>query len=254
MGENSAISWTDHTFNPWIGCTNVSPGCDHCYAEALSKRTGITEWGHGKPRYRTSPQNWNQPLKWNRKAAKEGRRYRVFCASMADVFDAEVPDAWRSDLIDLIDATPNLDWLLLTKRPQPMENHIVGLQLRPNVRVGLTIENADMVPVRMPALYRVKSHGWPTFVSYEPAIGPVNFEPFMPAIDWLICGAESGPGRRPFNEDWARASRDACTAASVPFFYKQKIESGKKIELPELDGRQWAEFPGSDKRTEGKPE
>ena len=243
MGENSKISWTDHTFNPWIGCTNVSPGCDNCYAEALAKRTSMAKWGHGEPRRRTSAENWRKPLTWDRKAREAGERHRVFCASMADVFDTEVPDAWRYDLIGLIDATPNLDWLLLTKRPEPMRNYMTGLRLRSNIRLGVTIENAAAVPIRMPALYDVKARGWPTFVSYEPAIESVNFEPFMPAIDWLICGAESGPKRRPFDEDWARSARDACIKAGVPFFYKQKIDGGRKIELPELDGKVWDEVP-----------
>src|SRR3546814_4489006 len=118
MGENSKIEWTDHTFNPWTGCTKVSPACDHCYAEGWSKRSGLVEWGHGKPRRLTSDANWRKPLKWNDEAARKGVRYRVFCASLADVFDAEVDDAWRDELFALIAMTPHLDWLLLTKRPQ----------------------------------------------------------------------------------------------------------------------------------------
>src|ERR1039458_2213458 len=117
MAENSKIEWTDHTFNPWWGCTPVSSACDFCYAEALSKRFGKDLWGN-KPRQRTSAQNWNQPRKWNRQAEKMGVRYRVFCASMADVFDNQVPTEWRDDLWQLIRETPHLDWLLLTKRPQ----------------------------------------------------------------------------------------------------------------------------------------
>lgn len=115
MGSDTKIEWCDRTFNPFIGCTKVSPGCDHCYAERYGKRFGIT-WGPGQPRKRTSDASWREPLRWNAKAEREGRRYRVFCASLADVFDNEVPDQWRDELFGLIAATPNLCWLVLTKR------------------------------------------------------------------------------------------------------------------------------------------
>jgi protein gp37 len=123
MSENSKIEWTDHTFNPWEGCQKVSPGCDHCYAETRNARfaggTAIN-WGPGAPRRRTSPANWRKPPQWNKTHAEffaaHGRRQRVFCASLADVFDNAVDEQWRADLFALIRATPNLDWLLLTKR------------------------------------------------------------------------------------------------------------------------------------------
>src|ERR1700712_493898 len=116
MGENSKIEWCDHTFNPWIGCQKVSPGCDNCYAEALmDKRLGRVEWGPHGERLRTSPANWAKPLQWDRAAAKAGVRHRVFCASLADWLDNKVPRRWRIDLAAIIRQTPNLDWLLLTK-------------------------------------------------------------------------------------------------------------------------------------------
>ena len=119
MAENSNISWCDHTFNPWIGCQKVSPGCDSCYAEALmDTRFGKVQWGPEGERKLTSDANWRKPLTWNRKAATAGERPRVFCASLADVFDNQAPQAWRRRLWSLILDTPNLDWLLLTKRPQ----------------------------------------------------------------------------------------------------------------------------------------
>ena len=116
MGENSKIEWCDHTWNPWIGCTKVSPGCDHCYAESYATRYGKTVWGPGQPRQLTSDANWKKPLKWNHEAMLTGTRPRVFCASLAEVFDNEVNPAWRERLWAFIQATPNLDWLLLTKR------------------------------------------------------------------------------------------------------------------------------------------
>lgn len=146
--KNTNIEWCDHTFNPWIGCTKVSPGCAHCYAETRDKRfTGGIHWGRGAPRNRTSPSNWNEPIKWNNGAAKlaancsqafeyPSRRPRVFCASLADWLDDEVPIKWLADLLDLIRDTPNLDWLLLTKRPQNWEKRMGSMDLRARARVG----------------------------------------------------------------------------------------------------------------------
>lgn len=125
--KNTSIEWADHTFNPWIGCTKVSPGCANCYAEAMDSRFhGNKHWGKGAPRRRTSEANWKQPLRWNDEAGVEGwqrsfsvgHRPRVFCASMADWLDDEIPAEWRVDLFQLVAATENLDWLLLTKRPE----------------------------------------------------------------------------------------------------------------------------------------
>src|SRR3979490_3351945 len=127
--KNSLIEWTHHTWNPWSGCTKVSPGCAHCYAETLSKRWGKDIWGPGKERQRTSAAYWRQPLRWDRESASIGERKRVFCASMADVFDSEVPRQWRSDLFDLIRKTQHLDWLLLTKRPEEAVENIAFCNL-----------------------------------------------------------------------------------------------------------------------------
>lgn len=132
MGKDSKIAWTHHTFNPWVGCQRVSPGCMHCYAEAYDARVGgvpkkqranpevaETRWGPSGRRTRTSASNWNEPLKWNRAAEKAGERHRVFCSSLADVFEDRFElIEWRAQLLDLIVRTSHLDWLLLTKRPQ----------------------------------------------------------------------------------------------------------------------------------------
>ena len=150
MAENSKIEWTDHTFNGWIGCTKVGPGCDHCYAEQLATtRLGVA-WGAGAPRRRTAPSTWAQPRRWNNRAVKLGIRQRVFCSSLADVFDNEVPREWREDLFELIRTTPALDWLLVTKRignAIPMvrrDGAIAGNGTRylpDNVWLGATIVN-----------------------------------------------------------------------------------------------------------------
>ncbi len=146
--KNSAIEWTHHTFNPWIGCTQVSPACDHCYAMVMmDHRYQRVEWGAGKARVRTTVDYWRQPLRWHRKALAAGVRERVFCASLADVFDGESPeslDAWRAELWGLIEATPQLDWLLLTKRPGNVSRMVPWGQEWPrNVWIGTSVENED---------------------------------------------------------------------------------------------------------------
>ena len=182
MAENSGIEWTHHTFNPWIGCTKVSPACDHCYAEAWDKRFGGERWGPHAPRTRTK--TWGNPVKWNKALEGTGRRERVFCASLADVFDnhKSIEDAWRRELWDLIRRTPNLDWLLLTKRPQNIERYLPddwkskdqsenGWGYR-NVWLGTTVENQTEANRRVPALLVVAAQVH--FLSCEPLTGPVD--------------------------------------------------------------------------------
>lgn len=223
MAENSKIEWTDHTFNPWLGCTNVSPGCDRCYAESWSKRSGLVKWGNN-PRKRTSEGYWRSPLKWQADAArfqaKNGRRQRVFCASLADVFDNQVEPNWRDDLFAMIDRTPSLDWLLLTKRPQNIRKMLPKNwgNGRPNVWLGTTAEDQSRYDQRwkhlqaIPAVVR--------FISYEPAIGPLRLaEGRQP--DWLISGGESGGKARPMNPQWARDVIGDCVKFGVAPFHKQ---------------------------------
>lgn len=247
MAENSGIEWTDHTFNPWTGCTKLSPACDHCYAEAWSKRSGIVEWGPRANRRRTSPANWRKPLKWNEQAKAAGQRHRVFCASLADVFDnhKSIDITWRMDLWALINQTPHLDWLLLTKRPQNIEKMlphpwIAGWR---NVWLGTTVENQLEANRRIPEL--LKNPAAVHFLSCEPLLGPVHllehlgtsiristrFDPesgqcrdrrsVRPGIDWVITGGESGSRARPAHPNWFRDLRDQCAEAEVPFFFKQ---------------------------------
>jgi protein gp37 len=227
MGATTKISWCDATFNPWTGCTKVTAECDHCYAEGWAKRSGLVQWGHGNPRRRTSAANWRQPVKWNREAEAACQRRRVFCASLADWADAEVDPAWRADLFDLIRATPMLDWLLLTKR-HALARRLLPAEPLPNVRVGMTVGDKSTALLRLPRLAQLGQGGWKTFVSYEPALGPVDWGAYLDpegifggCLHWIICGGESGPKARPMHPDWARALRDQCVAAGVPFFFKQ---------------------------------
>jgi protein gp37 len=211
MGKGTPIAWADNTFNPWIGCTNVSPGCDHCYAEIKwDRRFHRVEWGG--PRSRTK---WDAPITWDRKAAKAGVRERVFCASLADVFDNQVPDEWHNDLWALIDRCRSLDWLLLTKRPQ---NIAKMMPVRPpHVWLGITVENQVELERRWPILAALRATV--RFINYEPALEPLVLGAARP--DWVICGGESGFQARPFSIAWARSMRDQCAAAGIAFFMKQ---------------------------------
>ena len=240
MADSSKIAWTDSTFNPWIGCTEVTAECDHCYARDLAERWGWAEWGAGEPRHRTSAANWQKPRQWNRTAEKSGQRRRVFCASLADWADKEVPEDWRADLFHLIRETPWLDWLLLTKR------HALAYRYLPahpevNIRIGMTIGDASTARLRLPALIDLGRRGWQTFVSYEPALGPVDWPEWLAtgALHWIIIGGESGPQARPFDPQWARDTRDACQRAGVPFFMKQMGERARLKDRHGADPMEW---------------
>ena len=290
--KDSKIEWCDHTFNPWVGCTKVSPGCTNCYAEARDQRfAGGAHWGKGAPRQRTSAANWKQPLRWdrdNRKAkcscgfltenwtkcvpadkhvaecSECGHvgltiiRPRVFCASLADWLDDEVPIEWLADLLALIHATKNLDWLLLTKRPGNWRVRLCmalddilkreggtecadwlnsWLHAKPkvpaNVWIGTTVEDPNRADQRIPELLKIPARV--RFLSCEPLLGPVELSDVtkradalqqlgkaaLDGINWVICGGESGPNARPMHPAWARSLRDQCEAAGVPFLFKQ---------------------------------
>jgi protein gp37 len=373
MTEHSKIEWCDHTFNPWMGCTKVSPGCKYCYAETMmDKRYGKVVWGPEGTRIRTAEKYWRQPFKWNKQKwwqctvcgarwnEADGTgcahnaiddydnaiqtRQRVFCASLADVFEDNPQVAnWRGELFQLIDQTPNLDWLILTKRTDrifSLGTDAVGeifdnwLMRHENVWLGTSVENQKRARERIPELQKICAHV--RFLSCEPlldhidlseAVEPDNFawdevnadwddddepEEFVEeceaeldwvnfgndlvynpehrewaqrrraragsktlkhgAIDWVICGGESGPNARPMHPAWAQALRDECQAAGIPFFFKQWGECAladalqiteqstfkhKPIELGGtrmyrvgkamagrlLDGKEWSQFP-----------
>ena len=282
MAENSKIEWTHHTFNPWRGCTKVSPGCANCYAETMSGRNPGTlgVWGPNGTRVVAAESYWKLPVKWDREAREAGERRRVFCASLADVFEDwqgpmvntdgfrlfnhlapsedadgnELPDVWltmadvRARLFKLIDATPNLDWLLLTKRPENIRRMVPGrsrcaswpdcthpdceaAHYYPNVWLGTSVENQQTADHRIPHLLRVPAAV--RFLSCEPLLGAVDLRQWIanigewdghgeyPPIQWVIVGGESGHGARPMHPGWARSIRDQCQAAGVAFFFKQ---------------------------------
>lgn len=242
MGALTRIEWADHTFNPWIGCTRVSAGCEHCYAEALAARFKNTKWGPKAERHLTSAFNWRQPIRWNARAALEGTHPRVFCASMADVFDdhPSIRPEWRNRLWNLIGETPHLEWLLLTKRPHrwfapfALPPGEIAPVFQRHVRLGCTIENDEAFEARGGALLNAHALGWKTFVSYEPALGSVDWRPLLEtgAIGWLIAGGESGPRARPAHPDWFRTARDQCAMFGVPYFFKQWGEWVGSMQVP----------------------
>jgi protein gp37 len=247
VAENSAIEWTHHTFNHVRGCTKVSDGCKNCYAETLSGRNPKTlgEWGPKGKRVIASESYWKEPLRWNKEAEQAGERRRVFCATLADVFEGpetmpadslEDVERARHRLFRLIVDTPHLDWLLLTKRPENFRT-LAPMNWQDecpsNVWIGTSVENQQAADERIPHLLNVPAKV--RFLSCEPLLGPVEFsnvtnrsdcvsvlgKPAMEGIHWVICGGESGPKARPMHMQWARSLRDQCQAAGVAFHFKQ---------------------------------
>lgn len=264
MSANTPIEWTDHTFNAWWGCSEVSPGCDNCYARIWAARFGV-KWGADGPRRAFDDKHWAEPLKWDRAAKKAGKRARVFCASMADVFDKNAPDGARDRLWKLIADTPNLDWQLLTKRignaprmlPADWGNGYA------NVWIGASVVNQEeadrdiskllAVPARVrflscePLLGQIDIRRWlcPDFIAHPQLHRNPNEQRALAAIakagarqigwtgiDWVISGGESGRKARPSHPDWHRSLRDQCAAAGVPFLFKQFGEWAPAQNLP----------------------
>lgn len=217
MGQVSKIAWTDATFNPWIGCTKVSEGCAHCYAEAQDKRWGHDSWGPGKPRRITTPEYWRQPLKWNKQAKESCVRKKVFCASLADIFDEESPalpvdliseyafavagsvpfPSVRLMLFDLIERTEWLDWLLLTKRPERIPECLPqrwAKTLPRNVWLGTTTENQKRFDERVHHLMKLRVRASVLFLSVEPQLGPID-------IAGVLGGGRCSRGCVPSRDD-----------------------------------------------------
>ncbi|PTS76547.1 hypothetical protein DBR17_14545 [Sphingomonas sp. HMWF008] len=221
MAKNSRIEWTMHTFNPWWGCVKMSPACKHCYAESWAKRVGQNVWGINSERRFFGDSHWAEPLKWNAAATATGERDRVFCASMADVFeDRSDLDPSRERLWKLIEATPALDWLLLTKRPDRVPTCTPWSEKWPaNVWLGTTVENQEWAEKRLPQLAAIPAAV--RFISAEPLLGPLDLSAWSDSIDWVITGGESGPKARPSSPSWFLELMNQCMAAEIPFHFKQ---------------------------------
>jgi protein gp37 len=259
VGKETGIEWCDHTFNPWRGCTKVSAGCAHCYAEATSRRNPaiLGEWGPLGRRVVAVESGWAKPPAWDRDAARDGERRRVFCASLADVFE-DRPELVgpRSRLFALIEGCRHLDWLLLTKRPGGIMDRLRECGDPPgglasqwlagdppaNVWLGTSIEDQGRADERIPILLAIPAAV--RFLSVEPLLGPIDF-PTLAGISWTIVGGESGPGARPCDVGWVRSIVGQCRSAGVAPFVKQDSgpKSGRQGRIPDDI---WAikEFPG----------
>jgi protein gp37 len=223
MARDSGIEWTHHTFNPWWGCVKLSPACAHCYAETWARRVGMDLWGGNAPRRFFTENHWREPLRWDAEAARLGARARVFCASMADVFEPRSDlDRWREKLWGVIEATPNLDWLLLTKRPGHIK-HVYPWAAAPraNVWLGTTAENQRWAERRIDRLICVDARV--RFLSCEPLLSSIDLTRWLEErqVSWVIAGGESGAAARPTHPNWIRSLRDQCSKYEVPFHFKQ---------------------------------
>lgn len=220
MGSKTGIQWTDRTFNPWWGCAHVSPGCVHCYAETLAARYGNDVWGAKAPRRFFGEKHWAEPLRWNQEAEREGQHQRVFCASMADIFEPRADlDPWREKLWALIAGTPWLDWQLLTKRPEEVAGMVPwGFDWPANVWLGTSVENQEWADRRIPILQEIPARL--RFLSCEPLVGPTWILSYLQhGLHWVIVGGESGPHARRMDLMWARSLVNQCV--SIPVFVKQ---------------------------------
>jgi len=282
MSEKTKIEWCDATFNPWRGCSKVSAGCVNCYAERFGIRQpdkfGV--WGPNGNRVLAGDAYWKQPLVWNRKAEREGRRFRVFCGSLMDVFeDRSELTYWRSMLVQLIYETPRLDWLLLTKRPENVLRMMVEANLyavenpslpcpQPNLWLGTSVENQQSANDRIPHLLRCPAAL--RFISAEPLLEEVVFPLVRPprdgatrcrdddgvpydrfdddvvlraraAVDFLIVGPETGPRRRECKPSWIRFVIEQCDAAGVRVFVKA-FPVGNRVSFDVSEWPVWARY------------
>lgn len=237
MGENSAISWTDHTSNAWWGCTEVTSACDNCYARIWAKRIRNMDWGKGTPRVKIKSA-YKDLRKWDRKARQEGIIRKVFAHSMSDVFDQEVPDEWRFEEFKVWGETTNLIFQVLTKRPTQPLNYGTLYPVE-KIWLGTSIgSNKDLTLADKIVLAPAKLH----WISYEPAIGPLDVSLLPAKIKWVVIGGESGKEARPFDIQWGIDVINACKARGIAVFFKQL---GSK---PVWNGKAWAikDFKGDD--------
>jgi protein gp37 len=258
MGKDTGISWCDATFNPFWGCAYVSPGCEHCYAKREATRFGFSSlWGAGSMRRFFGEAHWKEPMRWNREVAQDlandvnVQPRLVFCGSMCDVFESnpEIPqlNQERDRLIHLIQETPYLTWLLLTKRPENIAKFFGPVRhWARNIMIGITGENQKFLERRLDICTKL---GLMPFISIEPMLEPVLImEQIADRTNWVIVGGESGPAARAMEVGWARQVRDMCILNRVPFFFKQwgfHVPLGQKVD--QLDGETWHQTPWGDR-------
>lgn len=262
MGRNSRVSWCDHSFNPWWGCVQIGIGCVNCYARDFAERLGYDVWGKDKPRRLFEQNRWNEPRRWNRVAEKAAEKHKIFCGSMCDVFEihpdpiynANVLDVERQKLWDLIEETPNLIWMLLTKRPENIQKLLPerwalgwGAGVPRHIWFGVSASTQAELNDRWAILDSETHYLRPSilFLSLEPLVEPVDLAAELEEIDcgdeehdwwtrspdWVILGAESGRKRRPFDASWAVRPYRQCSEAGIPFFGKQDSGLGPEVPL-----------------------
>ena len=237
MAQDSAIEWTDATWNPVTGCTKISPGCKNCYAHLMAGRLHAM----GQARYRNNfgvtlqPDIIDQPLRWNQPR-------KIFVNSMSDLFHAAVPLDFIRGVFDVMGKAERHTFQILTKRSERLLDLAGKLAWHENIWMGVSVENADYT-YRIEHLRKVPASV--RFLSVEPLLGPISRLPLQ-RIDWVIVGGESGPRCRKIDAQWVRRIRDWCIAQGVPFFFKQWGGTRKKLTGRELDGRTWDEMPAVD--------
>lgn len=260
MGANSKIDWTDATWNPVVGCTRISTGCEHCYAErlvasrlsTLPRYRGLAERTAHGPQWtgqvRVMEHRLQEPLSWRKPR-------RVFVNSLSDLFHESLPFETIERVFAVINKTVYHQFQILTKRAKSMMEFMEWYSQRvaappghpdwippTNVWMGVSVENQRYAEDRLPHLLATPT--WTRWISAEPLLGPLDLTPWLPHMQWVVVGAESGPGRRPMDLDWVRDIRDQCLNYGVAFFLKQTIgDDGRVIHMPELDGRTWTEYP-----------
>lgn len=234
MAEHTTIEWTDATWNPIRGCTKISPGCKHCYAERFAERfRGVK--GHPFEQgfdLRLIPGKIGEPLRWK-------SPQRIFVNSMSDLFHDNVPLDYIKRVFDVMNRAGWHQYQVLTKRAERLEAVASELPWAPHIWMGVSVENGDYL-WRIDHLRRTKAYI--KFLSIEPLLGPLG-KINLRGIDWVIVGGESGPGARPLQADWVADVRDQCQRAGVAFFFKQWGGFQKKRHGRELDGRTWDEMP-----------
>jgi len=239
MAQDSAIEWTDATWNPVTGCTKISPGCKNCYAHRMARRLHAM----GQARYRNNfavtlhPDLLEQPMRWSQPR-------KIFVTSMSDLFHTDVPLEFIRAVFEVMGKADWHTFQILTKRSERLVELAGQLPWHDNIWMGVSVENADYT-YRIEHLRKVPAAI--RFLSVEPLLGPIPRLPLQ-GIHWVIVGGESGPGARVMAPQWVRKIRDRCIAQGVPFFFKQWGGTRKKLTGRELDGRTWDEMPEIDSK------
>lgn len=236
--SNTKIEWGDKTWNPITGCTKISPGCTHCYAESMAKRLrGRVGYDADDPFGVTfHPERLDEPDHWRKPS-------RIFVCSMGDLFHHDVRDWWREKILQVMIRNPRHTFIILTKRSEQMQDWSVRRFLRmppPNLWFGVSVETEEY-------MYRVRhlrqTRAAVLFVSFEPLLGPIESLRLIEGLNWVIVGGESGPGSRPMQSEWVVDIQHCCFINKIPFFFKQWGGVHKKQNGRELMGREWNAFP-----------